>query len=122
MGKGKSKAEIIKRELMKMTFGGRRGGGGGSGGGGGGERLSCGDGGGIVSVDGAENVTAAFSEVSVNDDTTAAEIDGEKMDETVSTPSSLFSVFVDDSIAGLLDAEVAEVPNLTRVLFSRVLA
>ena len=36
--------------------------------------------------------------------------------------SPVRAVFVDDSAAELLDAEVASVPGLTRVLFSRVLA
>ena len=36
--------------------------------------------------------------------------------------SPIRAVFVDDSAAELLDAEVACVPGLTRVLFSRVLA
>ena len=36
--------------------------------------------------------------------------------------SPVRAVFVDDSAAELLDAEVACVPGLTRVLFSRVLA
>jgi hypothetical protein len=35
------------------------------------------------------------------------------------TPSALF---VDDSIAELLDEQVAAIPGLTRVLFSRVVA
>ena len=32
------------------------------------------------------------------------------------------AVFVDDSIAELMDEEVAAIPGLTRVLFSRVVA
>jgi hypothetical protein len=32
------------------------------------------------------------------------------------------AVFVDDSIAELVDEEVAAIPGLTRVLFSRVVA
>ena len=37
-------------------------------------------------------------------------------------PPGVAAVFVDDSIAELLDDQVAAVPELTRVLFSRVLA
>jgi hypothetical protein len=41
---------------------------------------------------------------------------------TPCTGSHSAAVFVDDSIAELLDPEVAALPGLTRVLFSRVLA
>lgn len=98
VGKGESKARAMKRVLL-----GADGVGGGSGGGG----VSHGQ---TVRTDGEGRVDA----ISI-----AAASPASKTETRDWTSSA---IFVDDSIAELLDAEVAGVPNLTRVLFSRVLA
>jgi hypothetical protein len=88
VGKGNSKAEVIRNVLVNRMLG-----------------------------DSGADITHVSAALASN------RIDlGSGSRADVGTGGAYASVLVDDSIAELLDADVAAVPNLTRVLFSRVLA
>ena len=76
----------------------------------------------MARISDADAVSAALGDVELLTRKGATDDDPASSSAAAAAASSCSAVFVDDSIAELLDHEVAAVPNLTRVLFSRVLA